>query len=139
MGYKVQFCRYISVKNFISAEGLCIEAMSSANFLIGMIKDEGLKRESINEMLKKQVEIPEDDFFQKYLDINEYGLGFERKPSLYGLNYAHGGNNRGFSSFFLFNKEKKFGFVYFTNSNSCHYPGCPELYQKLEPFLISGE
>ena len=127
------------IKDFNPAGGLCSEAMSYANFLIAIMNDKGLKKESIDEMLKAQVEVPDDDNLQKYFGVTEYSLGFYRKISVYGLNYAHGGNNWGFSSFFIFNKEKKWGFVFFTNSNSCNFPGCPELWQKLEPFLINGK
>jgi CubicO group peptidase (beta-lactamase class C family) len=127
------------VMNFNSAGGLCTEAMSFANFLIAIMNDKGLKKESMEEMFKAQVQLPDDDSQRKYSGVTEWGLGFERIPSIYGMDIAHGGGNWGFSSFFMFNKEKKFGFVFFTNSNSCHGPGCPELWRKLEPFLINGK
>jgi CubicO group peptidase (beta-lactamase class C family) len=127
------------IKNFNPAGGLCTEAMSFANFLIAVMNNKGLKKESIDEMLKAQVQLPDDDSQRKYFGGTEWSLGFERKPSIYGMNIAHGGNNWGFSSSFLFNKDKKFGYVFFTNSNSCHYHGCPELWKKLEPFLINGK
>jgi CubicO group peptidase (beta-lactamase class C family) len=124
---------------FNPACGLYTEAMSFANFLIAIMEDKGLKKQSMDEMLKKQVQVPEDDNQRKIFGITEWSLGFCRKPSIYGMNMAHGGNNWGYSSQFLINKEKKFGYVFFTNSNSCHYPGCPELWQKLEPYLINGK
>lgn len=127
------------VQNFNSAGGLCTEAMSFANFLIALIDDKGLSRESMDELLKAQVQIPEDDILRKSLGVTEYGLGFERKMSAFGLNFAHGGGNWGFSSYFMFNKERRFGFVFFTNSNSCDNPQCPELWRELEPYLIYGE
>jgi CubicO group peptidase (beta-lactamase class C family) len=126
------------IKNFNSAGGLCTEAVSFSHFLIAIMNDEGLKRESVDEMLKAQVQLPEDDNQKKFFGVAEWSLGFCRKPSQYGINLAHGGNNWGFSSSFLMNKEKKFGYVFFTNSNSCHFPGCPELWKKLEPYLIDG-
>jgi len=127
------------IKNFNSAGGLCTEAMSFSNFLIAIMNDKGLKKESIDEMLKAQVQLPDDENLRKNFGVTEYSLGFDRKISKDGVNFSHGGNNWGFSSYFMFNKEKKFGFVFFTNSNSCHYPGCPELWQKLEPYLINGK
>jgi CubicO group peptidase (beta-lactamase class C family) len=127
------------IKNFNQAGGLCTEAISFANFLIAIMNNKGLKKESIDEMLKAQVQLPEDDSQRKYSGVTEWSLGFERIPSIYGMNLAHGGNNWGFSSSFMFNKEKKFGYVFFTNSNSCHAPGCPELWRKLLPFLIDGK
>jgi len=127
------------IMNFNSAGGLCTEAMSFANFLIALMNDRGLSKESMDEMLKAQAQVPDDDKANYIFGIKEWSLGFNRKMSAYGLNIAHGGNNWGFSSYFMFNKEKKFGFVFFTNSNSCDNPQCPELWQKLEPFLINGE
>jgi CubicO group peptidase (beta-lactamase class C family) len=124
---------------FNPACGLYTEARSFANFLIAVMEDKGLKKESMDEMLKKQVELPDDNNQRKIFGITEWSLGFWRKPSIYGINLAHGGNNWGYSSQFLINKEKKFGYVFFTNSNSCHNPACPELWQKLEPYLINGK
>jgi len=127
------------IREFNSAGGLCTEAMSYAKFLIAIMNDKGLKQESMKEMLKTQLQIPDDDNLNKYFGATGISLGFDKKPSAYGENYIHGGNNRGFSSYTIFNKDKKFGFVFFTNSNSCSFPGCPELWQKMEPFLLDGE
>ena len=127
------------IMNFNSAGGLCTEAKSFADFLIALMNDKGLKKESMDEMLKAQVQIPADDKMRSIQGVNEYSLGFERKISNDGgVIFAHGGSNWGFSSYFMFNKAKKFGFVFFTNSNSCDNPQYPELWQKLEPFLING-
>ena len=126
------------IMNFNSAGGLCTEAKSFADFLIALMNDKRLKKESMDEMLKAQVEIHDDDNLRKNQGVMEYSLGYDRKPSDYGLNFTHGGSNWGFSSYFMFNKEKKFGFVFFTNSNSCDNPNCPELWQKLEPYLIGS-
>jgi CubicO group peptidase (beta-lactamase class C family) len=138
-GNKIVYDNNFDIINFNSAGGLYTEAMSFANFLIAIMEEKGLKRESFNEMLKAQVQIPDDDNLRKNFGVTEYGLGFERKPSIYGMNLAHGGNNWGYSSFFMINREKKFGYVFFTNSNSCHNPQCTELWQKLEPFLTNGK
>ena len=123
---------------FNPACGLYTEASSIANFLIALMEDKGLSKESMDELLKKQVMLPEDDHHRKVFGITEWSLGYCRKPSPFGMNLAHEGNNWGYSSQFLFNKEKKFGYVFFTNSNSCSSPDCPELWQKLQPFLING-
>jgi len=124
------------IRSFNSAGGLCTEARSYANFLIAIMKGRGLRKNSMDEMLKAQVQLPDDDNQRKYSGATEWSLGFARIPSRYGTNLAHGGNNWGFSSSFLMNKEKKFGYVFLTNSNSCHSPGCLELWRRLELFLI---
>jgi CubicO group peptidase (beta-lactamase class C family) len=124
---------------FNPACGLYTEAISFANFLIAIMDGKGLKKETFDEMLKKQVQVPDNDNLNKNSGVREMSLGFDRKPSIYGMNLAHGGNNWGYSSFFMINKEKKSGYVFFTNSNSCNNPACAELWQRLEPFLINGE
>ena len=65
------------IKNFNPAGGLCTEAMSFANFLIAIMNDKGLKKESMDEMLKAQVQIPDDDNLRKYFGVAEYSLGFD--------------------------------------------------------------
>jgi len=126
------------IRNFNSAGGLCTEALSYAHFLIALMNDKGLSKQNMDEMLKAQVQLPNDDHQRKYSGATEWSLGFERIPSIYGANLAHGGNNWGFSSSFLMNREKKFGYVFLANSNSCNSPGCPELWRKLQPFLTGG-
>jgi CubicO group peptidase (beta-lactamase class C family) len=138
-GNKITYSHSWDRTLFNPACGLYTEAMSFANFLIAIMEDKGLKKESINEMLKKQVQVPDEDNTSKIGGVTEWSLGFARKPSIYGMNISHRGNNWGYSSFFLINKEKKFGYVFFTNSNSCHNPQCTELWQKLEPFLTNGK
>ncbi len=138
-GDKLVYDKNFDIINFNSAGGLYAEAVSYANFLIAIIEEKGLVKEGFKEMLKAQVQVPDDNNLRKYSGVTEFSLGFERKPSNYGMNFAHGGNNWGFSSFFTINKEKKFGYVFFINSNSCHNPGCPELWKKLETFLTNGK
>jgi hypothetical protein len=53
---------------------------------------------------------------------------------VFGNEYMHDGYNLNFYSAFMFNKEQKFGYVFFTNGNKGSY-----LNKKLEPFLINGK
>lgn len=138
MGNKVVYDDSWSRIGFHSASGLYSEAINLAKFLIGIMETKGLKQTSIDEMLKKQVDIPEDDNSRKYLGITEWSLGFGRKPSPYGTNYVHGGNNWGYTSYFLINRKHKFGFVFFTNSNQYNNGKLFNLSQKLEAFLTDG-
>ena len=66
-----------------------------------------------------------DELYRPHSEVSpgfikkEYGLGFSIQsiPKLVKL-YAHSGNSDGFSSCFLFDKDKKWGFVFFTNYGS---------------------
>jgi CubicO group peptidase (beta-lactamase class C family) len=105
--------------NFFAAFSLQSEAMSYANFLIAMIKEDGLKKALFDEMLKVQVVFP------TYLlerdapkgDSSSWCLGIEKKHSEFGDEYLHGNNNWNFTGGFMFNQEQKFGYVFFTNCN----------------------
>jgi len=114
-----------SKPDFGAAYSLQTEAMSYAKLLIAMMREEGLKRETYDKMLKIQIKTPNDDVY--------YGLGIMVKPSEFGNEYMHDGYNLNFSSAFMFNKEHNFGYVFFTNCNK----GI-EFNKNLEPFLTSG-
>jgi hypothetical protein len=45
-----------------------------------------------------------------------YTLGFVTADSVYSNTYFHGGNNEGFTCFYLMDTEKDWGYVLFTNS-----------------------
>jgi CubicO group peptidase (beta-lactamase class C family) len=119
-----------SAKNpdFYAAYSLQTEALSYAKLLIAMIQEEGLKKETYNEMLKVHVETPSET------DRIPYCLGIRMKRSEFGNEYMHDGNNYNFTCAFMFNKEHKFGYVFFTNCNK----GI-ELNKKLEEFLKKSE
>jgi CubicO group peptidase (beta-lactamase class C family) len=111
---------------FGAAYSLQTEAASYARFVIAMIQGEGLKKETYDSMLAAQVRTPTDGVW--------YGLGIMVKPSDFGTEYLHGGYNRNFSSAFMFNRARRFGYVFFTNCDKG-----TEFNTRLEPFLINGK
>ncbi len=94
--------------SFGAAGKLHTEAVSYAHFLIGLMKDE-----THEEMFKAQTSVPDDD----NEGVVAWGLGLAIRPTKYGIAYEHGGNNGNFQSGCLFYKEKKNGYVFFTNCN----------------------
>jgi CubicO group peptidase (beta-lactamase class C family) len=115
---------------FRSASSLQTEAMDYARFLIAVMDDKVLKKSSINEMLKEQIIIPNGT-----PDTHEaFGLGFYMEPTPYGTRYSHNGSNGDFTSGFVFYKQQKFGYVFFTN---CDKGG--EFNKKLKAFLTEGK
>jgi len=114
--------------DFGAAYSLQTEAVSYANFLIAMILEKGLKKETYDEMLKVQVKIPSKT------DSSSYCLGIIMKPSEFGNEYMHDGYNKNFYSAFMFNKEHKFGYLFFTNCNKGF-----DFNKKLEAFLTNGK
>jgi CubicO group peptidase (beta-lactamase class C family) len=97
--------------DFGASYSLQTEAVSYSKFIIALMQEKGLNKNTYNEMLKPQVQIP------SRADSASYCLGIEMKPSSFGNEYMHDGYNRNFSSAFIFNKEQKFGYVFFTNCN----------------------
>ena len=97
--------------NFHASYSMQSEALNYAKFLVGMINEKGLNKESCDDMLKRQFPNairPED---------RQWGLGIGIRHTEFGNEFYHGGFNLNFSSEFMFNKEQKFGYVFFTNCN----------------------
>ena len=105
--------------NFFAAFSLQTEAISYANFLIALIKEEGLKKTTFDEMLKVQVVFPTHLFISDApkTDSSSWCLGIQKKHSEFGDEYLHGNNNYNFTGGFMFNRQQKFGYVFFTNCN----------------------
>ncbi|WP_175403992.1 serine hydrolase [Mucilaginibacter sp. PPCGB 2223] len=99
---------------FGAAGGLHTESMDYARFLIALMEHKGIRKTSLDEMLKEQVKVPPtDDAFTS--GEKAWGLGIAIMPTVYGTIYEHGGNNGDFQSGFKYLKARRTGFVFFTN------------------------
>jgi CubicO group peptidase (beta-lactamase class C family) len=114
---------------FGAASTLHTEAVNYARFLIALMEDKDLKKSSIDEMLKVQSKIPKT-LAADWGEITGWGLGLAIEETDHGIRYSHGGDNGGFQAGFMFYKDKKNGYVYFTN---CDRGGM--FYVKLRTFL----
>ena len=99
---------------FGAASTLHTEATNYARFLIALMKNKGLKKSSIDEMLKVQSKIPKAQAAD-WGEITGWGLGLAIEETDHGIRYSHGGDNGGFQAGFMFYKDKNNGYVYFTN------------------------
>ena len=97
--------------NFYASYTLQTEAISYAKFLIAIIMEKGLKKETYGKMLRVHIQIPSET------DSIFMCLGVKVKNSEFGNEYMHDGDNYNFTSAFMFSKEHKFGYVFFTNCN----------------------
>ena len=97
---------------FVAPTTIHSESIDFSKWMIGMMNEKELTKKGFQELFKTNSKVAKEGF----LNI-EYSLGFN-KLSILNLKtlYQHNGNNTGFSSFFMFDKEKKWGLVYFTNS-----------------------
>ncbi len=106
----------INAKNpdFIAAGGLQTDPIAYAHFLIGIMTHKILSEKSYEELLKIQSVAPADKEYNE--PSYNYGLGIAVEPSAYGTNHSHGGDNLSHTCRYMFNKEQKVGYVFFTNS-----------------------
>jgi len=98
-----------------AAGGLHTESLSYASFLIGLMNKKGLYNSSFDLLLSEQILLPKTHRF--YLNDNTvaWSLGLAIEDYKGHRYYKHGGNNGGFMSGFLFDKENKNGYVFFVN------------------------
>jgi CubicO group peptidase (beta-lactamase class C family) len=97
--------------NFYASYSMQTEALNYARFLVGMMNEKGLKKETYDDMLK--VQFPN----ASKSPSEQWGLGIGIRHAEFGDEFYHGGFNLNFTSEFMFNKEQKFGYVFFTNCN----------------------
>ncbi len=119
---------------FGAAGGLNTEATDYARFLIGMMEHKGIKKSTLDEMLKTQVTLDKDNDITKEEGETAWGLGVGIMPTPYGIAYEHGGNNGDFQSGYLYIKDEKSGYVFLTN---CDKGG--EFNKRLKAFLLNGK
>lgn len=103
-------------KNFGAAYSLHTEAVSYAKFLIAMLKKEGLKESSFDEMLKEHIHFKDDNHLKQEIGQTGWGLGLTQKPTEYGMMHMHTGNNHDFQAYMMMLPEKEFGIVFFMNA-----------------------
>jgi len=102
---------------FGAAGRLHTNATDYARFMIAIMEGKGLKPTLLEEMFKAQTQVPEDSDTRHITGETAWGLGIAIEPTPYGIRYEHGGNNGGFQSGMMFFREKKLGYVFFTNSD----------------------
>ena len=114
------------------AHSMNTEAKALSNFMINLIKREGLSSEGYELMLEPQIEVPRNEYDE--LDWPErFGLGFHMMNSPYGRVFGHGGNNGNFVAMFEIYDEHDMGWILFANSNTG-----PALINHLREYLIIG-
>lgn len=116
------------IKGFGAAGGLRTNAVSYANFIIGLMNEVGLENDSFEEIFKVQSTVDDWD------DTDDWGLGISIKETPYGTRYMHTGSNGDYQSYFIMYRENKSGWVFLTNCNRSN-----ELFSSLESFFRNGK
>ncbi|WP_282040812.1 serine hydrolase domain-containing protein [Winogradskyella flava] len=115
--------------NFKASSSLQTNAKEYSYFLKALINNKILSKKSHEELTK----IQSIKKATKKSTEMRYGLGVIIEASEYGINYSHGGDNLSHTSLYYFNKEKKVGYVFFTNSENRN-----KFHQNLLDFLLTN-
>ena len=98
--------------NFNPAASLQTNVGAFSNFLIAIMNNTLLSDKSYQELTKIQsTSLPTEKS-----KARNYGLGIVIEPSAKGTNYMHGGDNLSSTANYMFNRDQKVGYVFFTNS-----------------------
>lgn len=116
------------------AASLLTNTSDFSKFMLAVINKEGLSKSSYDELLRLQIKPTKDNSVQNKEETISWGLGWAREETPFGMKFQHGGNNGDFESYFELSPEKKYGYVYFANSDKGD-----ELNEVLKPFLTSGQ
>lgn len=97
---------------FVAASSIHSEALDFSKWMITVMKKKFLSENSYNEILRPHSKLNTSESGTTYF----YSLGFITGDNNYKNTYFHSGSNDGFTCWYLFNIEKDWGFVVFTNS-----------------------
>jgi len=98
--------------SFVAPSSIHSEPLDFSKWMIGVMNKKILSESSYSELFKHHSKISTSS-----TGINVYyTLGFLTADKVYNNTYFHSGTNAGFTCGYLFNTEKKWGFVLFTNS-----------------------
>jgi CubicO group peptidase (beta-lactamase class C family) len=92
----------------IAAASLHSEPIDFSKWMIALMNKKLLSEKSYQELFKHHSKYPDSE--------HSYTLGFINLGPPYQNVYAHSGNNTGFTSYYLMDTEKNWGYVLFTNS-----------------------
>ncbi|MEQ8904841.1 serine hydrolase domain-containing protein [Ekhidna sp.] len=116
-------------KVFGAGYSLHSEARDYAAFIAAMINEKGLAPQLYQLMVTEQTAFSPENPLREY-GQSGWTLGLAMRPSKDGMWYLHTGNNHDFQSFCAFNKEMKWGFVFFMNADKAE-PFFEEIEEKL--------
>lgn len=97
---------------FVAPASILSEPMDFSKWMITVMNQKQLSENSYNQLFKHHSKISTSS-----TGIGVYyALGFVTADNDYSNTYFHGGNNEGFTCFYLMDTEKDWGYVLFTNS-----------------------
>ena len=112
---------------FYAASSIHTEPLDFSKWMLAIMNQKGLTKNSFDTMLKPYSQVPVDELNIKYT------LGFNKLDFPFTDIYFHGGDNEGFTSLYVLDIKKKWGFVLFANSENGG-----EFGKELFFYLLSG-
>jgi CubicO group peptidase (beta-lactamase class C family) len=91
------------------------EAQEYAQFLVALLKQNGLRDDTFNEMFTEHTHFKDNNPLKQQTGQTGWGLGLAQKPTEYGMMHLHTGNNHDFQAYMMILPEKEFGIVFFIN------------------------
>lgn len=110
------------------------EAAIFTRFMLYLLEQRGLKPETYDTMFSRHSEFNYDPDEPKPRIPAYMGMSLEIRETPFGKSFGHGGNNGDFKCKFEVYRDKKLGYVIFTNSNTAD-----PLLQNLRKFLVEGK
>ena len=101
---------------FDPAGGLYANTTNYSKFLIYLMNNEI----EFKEMFSPVISLDRNDPVREYFGVDSWTLGMAAVKLNDAIYYWHGGNNLGYTSSFMIDPDKKFGYVYFTNEDQCN-------------------
>ena len=112
---------------FYAPSSIHTEPIDFSKWMLAIMNNKGLSKKSFEVMLTPYSDVPVDELNIKYT------LGFNKLDYPFTDVFFHGGDNEGFTSLYVFDKSKKWGFILFANSENGS-----ELGKDLFFYLITG-
>tara|TARA_B100001179_G_scaffold219599_1_gene193404 strand:- start:575 stop:1804 length:1230 start_codon:yes stop_codon:yes gene_type:complete len=103
---------------FGAAGRLHTNAIDYAKIMLAWMNEEGLSESLYDEFFAEQAIVPYDSDTHRATGVTAWGLGIAIEPTEFGSRYEHGGNNGDFQSGMMFFKDRRLGYVFFTNSDN---------------------
>lgn len=102
--------------SFDPAGGMYANVSTYAAFLVRLMAQQS----QFKPLFKPIISLKTEEPIRKYFGIDAWTAGLAVIPLAGSANYWHGGNNLGYTSSFMIDPVKKFGYVYFTNADQCN-------------------
>ena len=107
-------------KEFNAASAIHTEAIDFSKWLIAIMNQQGISRESYQLLFSDQITVEEAPTLLSEEGAIAWTLGFAKYQRAGQIVYGHEGNNDGFNALFLIDLDKKWGFVQFNNANEVY-------------------